>query len=622
MVLPEESYVGNARDLGAFETSPSHRRTKLDPSNFYFQSPSFYGADTELGPLSSEDQLPTIGELIRHSIPATLIETTHTSLFVPPSPDPSGITYIPVSSSLLAVDSEVNQWDFFTGESLYPLNLEGQQLGKLSAFPFTNEPTGLEYNPVNNHLFVSADDGKEIFELDPGADGLYRTPDDIVTSFDTEAFDSGDPEGIAFDYQSGALFVADGRSSKIYRISPGRNGRLDSVPPEGDDEVTHFDTGTFGVRDPEGIAYDPNSGNLIVVGRPGEIMLEMTTEGQIVRMIDISDALPVFPGGVTIAPASYDPEMISVYITDRGLGLVNVSDANDGRMYELSLPPITPGNRPPVVSAVADLSNLQAGSAVLRSRVSDDGVPAPNPLVPRVSVWRQLSGPGPAELSSLNATDVIARFQFTGKYVFRAIASDGELVSSDDVVVVITEGLDNPATVVQIETGADDAEERADGAVKPVSSGLEIGFGGNNQRVGLRFNEVYVPQGANIIDAYIQFQVRELDLESASFTIEGHDVGDAAVFTTQFRNLSFRLKTVTSIAWSPDPWTLVGEIGPDQRTPNIASIIQEIVSRSDWEGGNSLAITITGTGRRSARAFEGDPRTAPMLYIEFESPTP
>jgi len=517
------------------------------------------------------------------------------------------------------VDSEVNEWDSYTGYNLYPLNLAGQQLGKISEFPFTIEPTGLEYNPVDNHLFISADVGKEIFELDPGADGLYRTPDDIVTSIDTEAFDSGDPEGIAFDYQSGALFVVDGRSSEIYRISPGRNGRFDGVPPNGDDEVTHFDTGTFGIRDPEGIAYDPNSGNLIVVGRPGEIMLEMTTEGQIVRMLDISEALPVFPGGVTVAPASYDPEMISVYITDRGLGIANLPDANDGRMYELSLPPVTPGNRPPVVSAVADLSNLQTGSAVLRSGVSDDGVPAPNPLVPRVTVWRQLSGPGPAELSSLNATDVLAGFLFTGKYVFRAIATDGELASSDDVTVVVTEGLDNPATIVQIETGADDAEERAAGAVRPVSSGLEMGFGGNNQRVGLRFNEVYVPQGATIVDAYVQFRVREPDLDPASFTIEGHLIGDSGPFTTQIRNLTFRPKTTVTIPWSPNPWTLVKEAGPDQRTPNIALIIQEIVGRPDWESGNSLAIMITGTGRRAAVAFEGDPRYAPMLYIEFES---
>ena len=618
MVLPEESYVGASRDLGAFEFSPRYRRTTLDPSNYYFQSPSFYGIDAVTMPLGPEDELPTLDTLIQDSIPATLIATTDVSLFVPSSPDPSGITYIPNSNSLLMVDSEADEWDSYTGENLYPVDLSLRQMGRWTAFPFTNEPTGLEYNPINNHLFVSADLGDKIFDLDPGADGLYRTSDDIVTSLDTKAFDSDDPEGVAFDSRNGVLFVADGRTSEIYRISPGRNGRFDGVAPLGDDEITHFDTSTFGIRDPEGIAYSPTTGTLFVVGPPGKIMLEMTTEGQIARIIDISEAKPTFPAGVTVAPASNDPEMTSVYITDRGLSLLNLPDSNDGRLYELSLPPVTPGNRPPVVSAAADLSNSQAGSVMLRSRVSDDGLPAPNPLVPRVSVWRQLSGPGPAVLSSLNATDVRASFPFVGKYVFRAIATDGELASSDDVTVVVTEGLDQPATVVWIETNPDDAEEKADGGVRLVSSALEFGFGGGNQRVGMRFNEVYVPQGAKIVDAYIQFQVSEPDLEPASFTIEGHDTGDAEAFQIQLRNLSVRPKTAASIAWSPNPWTLVGEAGPDQRTPNIALIIQEIVGRPDWESGNSLVITIRGTGRRSAEAFEGDPRYAPMLYIEYE----
>ncbi|MCH8877470.1 MAG: right-handed parallel beta-helix repeat-containing protein [Chloroflexi bacterium] len=618
MALPEESYYGPARDLGAFETAPQYRRTALDPKNFYFQSPAFYGIKAELEPDSLADGLATLSKLLENLSTASLVETVETSLFSPPSPDPSGITYIPISNSLLVVDSEVNEWDSYTGENLYPLNLLGQQLGTISEFPFTDEPTGLEYNPINSHLFVSDDVAKRIFELDPGADGLYRTADDIVTSFGTEIFDSGDPEGIAFDSNKGVLFLADGNTSRIFRISSGPNGLFDGVAPEGDDEVTHFDTGTFGLRDPEGIAYASDTGNLIVVGGPGEIMLEMTTTGEIVRIIDISEAKPVSPGGVTVAPASSNPAIMSVFITDAGLDLVNAPDANDGRVYEMSLPVITQGNRPPVVRVEADTSNSEPGSAILRSSVSDDGVPAPNPLLPMVAVWGQLSGPGPAELIGLNATDVLARFPFTGKYVFRAIASDGELASSDDVTIIITKGLDKSATILRIESVTDDAEQRLRGAVTLISNGLALGFSGNNQRVGLRFNEVYIPQGAKIVDAYIQFQTDKLDSELTSLTIVGEDVGDAKTFSTRLRDLSSRPKTFALVSWAPNPWILEGESGPDQRTPNISSIIEEIVGRADWIIGNSLVVTITGTGRREAVSFDGDPLAAPMLYVEYE----
>ena len=620
MVLPAESYIGSARDLGAFETSPQYLRIPLDSSNFYFQSPAFYGIDAELEPGGLADGLPTLSTLLENLSIAVLLETIETSLFDPPSPDPAGITYIPISNSLLVVDSEANEWDSYTGENLYPLDLLGQQLGTISEFPFTNEPTGLEYNPINNHLFVSDDVAKQIFEVDPGVDGLYRTTDDIVTSFDTEIFDSGDPEGIAFDSSNGVLFLADGISSRIFRISSGPNGVFDGVAPDGDDEVTRFDTGSFGLRDPEGIVYASDTGNLLVVGGPGEIMIEMTTTGQIVRIIDISEADPASPGGVTVAPASSNPAMMSVFITDAGLDLPNAPDANDGRVYELSLPVITQGNRPPVVRAEADQSNSEPGSAILRSSVSDDGVPAPNPLLPMVAVWGQLSGPGPADLTSLNATDVLARFPFTGKYVFRAIASDGELASSDDVTIIITKGLDKSATALRIDSATDDAEQRLPGHVTLVSNGLALGFAGDNQRVGLRFNEVYIPQGARIVDAYIQFQADKLDSELTKLTIVGQDVGDAKTFSTLLRDLSSRPKTFALVSWTPNPWILEGESGPDQRTPNISSIIEEIVGRADWTSGNSLAITITGTGKREAVSFEGDPQMAPILYVEYEPP--
>jgi len=55
----------------------------------------------------------------------------------------------------------------------------------------------------------------------------------------------------------------------------------------------------------------------------------------------------------------------------------------------------------------------------------------------------------------------------------------------------------------------------------------------------------------------------------------------------------------------------------DQRTPDLGSIVQEIVARPGWVRGNALAILITGTGRRTAEAYEGlnghPPSMAPIF---------
>ncbi|MGI9326013.1 MAG: hypothetical protein ACR2PZ_12385, partial [Pseudomonadales bacterium] len=61
-----------------------------------------------------------------------------------------------------------------------------------------------------------------------------------------------------------------------------------------------------------------------------------------------------------------------------------------------------------------------------------------------------------------------------------------------------------------------------------------------------------------------------------------------------------------------------GEAGPNQKTPNIASIIQEVTGRPGWASGNSLVLIITGTGERAAESFNGDQAGAPLLHVEYE----
>ena len=73
------------------------------------------------------------------------------------------------------------------------------------------------------------------------------------------------------------------------------------------------------------------------------------------------------------------------------------------------------------------------------------------------------------------------------------------------------------------------------------------------------------------------------------------------------------------MTWSPVPWTTVGEAGADQRTPDLSSVIQEIVDRPGWSSGNSLVVIITGTGKRVAESYNGDQNGAPLLHVEYST---
>jgi sugar lactone lactonase YvrE len=323
---------------------------------------------------------------------STLIQTIDVSAFVPPSPDTAGIAYIGVSDRLLFSDSEVNEMPIFTGDNLFEMSTTGNLITTTTTIPFASEPTGVAYNPDNEHVFISDDVSREIYEVVPGPDNLYGTNDDTITSFDTSIFNSGDPEGITYDSLQGVLFLVDGVTAEVYRIAPGSNSVFDGVSPSGDDQVSSFDTLNWGIKDPEGITFNPASGNLFIVGKPSISLAEFTPSGTLVRMFDISAASAIKPAGLAYGPGSLNPSENNIYITDRGIDNNNDPDENDGKIYEMTLPPVTPGNSPPNVDAGEDQTITLPEGAPLEGTASDDGVPDPPGTV--TVVWSQVSGPG------------------------------------------------------------------------------------------------------------------------------------------------------------------------------------------------------------------------------------
>ncbi len=58
-------------------------------------------------------------------------------------------------------------------------------------------------------------------------------------------------------------------------------------------------------------------------------------------------------------------------------------------------------------------------------------------------------------------------------------------------------------------------------------------------------------------------------------------------------------------------------MGATYLSPDLSPIVHEIVNREGWSSGNALAFVITGTGRRTADAYDGDPALAPRLHITY-----
>lgn len=536
-----------------------------------------------------------------------LVQAIDTWQFSPASPDPAGIIYLGHLGDFLISDSEVNEMTIFTGVNLFRMLPSGSLTATSTTTSFSDEPTGVTWNPTNHHLFFSDDTGaKSVYELDPGLDGLYGTPDDVVTSFRTGTYGSNDPEGVTYDAADGVLFVVDGVNREVYRVSPGPNGLFDGA----DDEVTHFDTSVFGLEDPEGIAWDSDTGNLYLVGKPSNLVFHVTTTGMFLRTIDISSVNPRKPAGLAYAPSSVDPGTMSLWLVARGVDNGSNPNENDGMAYEIALPAFS-GNIPPAVTITgpADGSGSVEGTSVTFSATASD---VEDGDLTGVVAWTS-SRDGSIGTGGSFSTSTLS----VGSHTITASVTDSEGLQASDAITVNVSPEGVISLYVRVAAGSDDAEESATGNVSRTSSDLELVHDGSDQTVGMRFNDVSLPPGAIVTSATIQFQVDEAHSGATSLTIQGEATDNAATFSGTSGDVSTRARTVSSVPWSPAPWPTVGEAGPDQRTPDIASVVQEIVSRPGWASGNALSILITGTGKRTAESYDGLAAAAPLLRIDY-----
>lgn len=369
----------------------------------------------------------------------------------PRSPDPSGLVYFgnhpaaSYSNKLMISDGEVDEIyppnpAAYTGYNLFVTTLSGTLDSTLTTYNppdviFSNEPTGVAYNPVNGFLYITDDVGpKGVYELNPGADGLYNTSDDPDPVFFGNV--GKDPEGVAFDgtRDNGHVIVVDGVGREVYDIDLG-NGKFNQ-----NDSVTHFDVESLGINDPEGIEFNPDNNHLYILDSSGQKRIaETTVDGKLFRYLNISNLNTIQPAGLAYGPASNGGPGKNLYIVDRGVDNDINPLENDGKMFEVSFP----ANAPPYVDAGLDQAIVLPDNVTLDGMVLDDGLPDPPGSV--TTIWTKLSGPGVVTFNPASAVDTTASFTFPGVYVLRLEAYDGARSSHDDVTVTVSTNL--PPTV-------------------------------------------------------------------------------------------------------------------------------------------------------------------------------
>jgi Bacterial Ig domain len=377
------------------------------------------------------------------TVMAQLVQTIPTSGFNPPSPDPSGIVYLPPSGSRSGrfeiADSEVDETTGagYHGVNLWQITPKGTVLDTGTTLPFSKEPTGLGYGPDGGAvaLFISDDDKRKIFVDKAGNDGRYGTSDDVLTSVDTGALGSADTEDPEYDPLTGHLFFLSGAGTEIYDIDP-----VDGVFGNGNDTTTHFDISQY-ANDFEGLSSDPSRGTLLLGARASDRIFEITKTGALVQTIDLSQ-IPNLShvSGLALGPASDGSGRNDLWIVDRKVDNGSNPTENDGLLFEVKTPV---SDAPPTVTLTSPSQGATVrGSVPLAATASDDhGVSVVDFSVDGASVGSDTDAAG-GFTSTWDSTSVP-----DGSHTITATATDTIGQRSSDSRSVTVDNLDSPPTV-------------------------------------------------------------------------------------------------------------------------------------------------------------------------------
>ena len=131
---------------------------------------------------------------------------------------------------------------------------------------------------------------------------------------------------------------------------------------------------------------------------------------------------------------------------------------------------------------------------------------------------------------------------------------------------------------------------------------------------------IAIPKGATITNAWVQFAVDETKegTKPVNLVIDGEQSPNAAAFSSTAGNLTSRTRTAAKVQWSVPNWTATGARGPDQRTPNIAPIIQELVNQNGWAGGAIVLMFRDDPAKPSEGIRCAGRGSSIVLHIEYQ----
>jgi len=290
--------------------------------------------------------------------------------------------------------------------------------------------------------------------------------------------------------------------------------------------------------------------------------------------------------------------------------------------------------RPPRVENIETSTPMNTPVTITLQAI-DDGKPDP----PGTLTFIITSLPGHGSLTDPSA-ETIESVPYT-------LAENGDQVTyfpssgytgADDFVFKVTDGGEPPdggdseeATVaisifeertVHYQVGSSEDDGYAAGPTDDQhlpADRLIVGMLSSPYTTGMRFTDVNIPKAAEIREAYLEIHCFDEQARSVEAQIEAGATDNPGPFSDS-HHIAALPKTASSVLWDHSaPWTA----DTWYASPDISSVIQEIIDHPEWSAGNSLIIFYSGrTESGSWRWFSSYDRApagdyAPRLKVTY-----
>ncbi len=285
----------------------------------------------------------------------------------------------------------------------------------------------------------------------------------------------------------------------------------------------------------------------------------------------------------------------------------------------------------PPAAVDAQISCAFNGSTTVTLQATDDGKPNP----PGALSYTILSMPahGRLELTGGTAITKVPTKLTSDKVVYKPttnwLGQDSFTFCADDGGSAPFGGQSNTATVkitivkemtveYQVRSSADDAS-CWETYQFPTDKWLGIG----THHAGMRFTGVAIPQGSTILRASLEIcAAPDALVAQVDGLVKGEAADNPPAFGTDTHVITRATTTTASTAWKwtgANPWA----VDAWYESPDIHTVVQEIVDRPGWASNNAMVIIYTFNADPSGNerrfwSYDGDPTKAAKLTITYQ----